>query len=399
MRNKKIWFGSALALLFLGIALFVAASAPAEEPEVATIQKAIAVEKLEWQAGVTSMSALSPAERRLRLGGRLSEVPPMEVPRERHEPAAIPATLDWRSNGGNWISSVKDQGGCGSCWAFATTALLEAMVKISKHITGDIDLSEQMLVSCSGAGDCDAGGYEYKAAQYIKTTGIPKETCFPYTATDSACHPCSDWASQAVRITSWSWVGSSTNAIGNALQNGPVTSWMAVYSDLYHYTSGVYKPTAGATYEGGHFVVIVGYNQSQQYWICKNSWGKSWGESGFFRIKWGTSGIGGQVLSMYKPIVSNVAPVLQSIPNCSGEEGQAIAFTIHGTDSDDDALTYSADNLPAGATINAASGAFDWTPTFAQAGSYTVRFRVSDGIAEDTQYVTIAVANVKHVQW
>jgi C1A family cysteine protease len=397
MKKRIIWFVGALALLSLGIALSVTGSAPAQNEEVATVRKAIAAEKLEWQAGVTSLWVLSPQARRKRLGGRLSDIPPVVIP-ERHKPGALPATLDWRNNGGNWISSVKDQGSCGSCWAFAATALLEAMVKISKHITSDTNLSEQMLVSCSGAGNCN-GGYEYKAAQYIKTTGIPPESCFPYTASDSSCHPCSDWASKVVRISSWGWVGSSTHAVETALQSGPVTSWMDVYSDFYHYTSGVYQPTAGATEEGGHFVLIVGYNDSQQYWICKNSWGKTWGDSGFFRIKFGAVGIGGQVMSMYNPIVNNHAPVLQNIANCGGEEGQAMAFTIHGTDSDGDDLTYSADNLPAGATLDSASGAFAWTPSFTQSGTYTVRFRVSDGIADDTQNVTISVTNVKRVKW
>jgi C1A family cysteine protease len=398
MTNKKVWYGVALVVFFLGIALFMIGSAPAGNQEVAQIQKAIAAEKLEWQAGVTSLTALSPEERRMRLGGRLSEIPAVGIA-ERHEPGELPATLDWRNNGGNWITSVKDQGNCGSCWAFATTALLEAMVKISKHITTDTDLSEQMLVSCSGAGNCAYGGYEYKAAQYIKTTGIPPESCFPYTATDSSCHPCSGWASKVVRITSWGWVGSSTSAVESALQAGPVTSWMAVYSDLYHYTSGIYQPTAGATYEGGHFVVIVGYNHAQRYWICKNSWGKNWGESGFFRIRFGAASIGGQVLRMIKPIVNNSAPVLQNIANCSGEEGQPIDFIVRATDSDGDTLTYTADNLPTGASLDAGSGAFSWTPSFTQAGTYTIRFRVTDGIADDTQNVILTVTNVKHVQW
>jgi hypothetical protein len=397
--GKKTWLVALLSLSCLGIVTILLASAGGGDQEIGSIQKAIAAEKLSWQAGVTSLSLLSREERRMRLGGRLSDVPVRMPAEDFLMHAAAPLTLDWRNFDGNWITSIKDQGNCGSCWAFATTALLEAMVKISKHITQDVNLSEQMLLSCSGAGDCLIGGYAHKAAQYIRTTGIPTESCYPYTAVKTACNPCSGWAAQVVKITSWSWVSSSVGAIENALQSGPVGSWMAVYSDFYHYTSGVYQPTGGSSYEGGHFVVIVGYNHNEKYWICKNSWGTGWGESGFFRIKWGTSGIGTDALRMIKPIVDNDPPVLQAIANCSGEEGQPLGFTMSASDSDDDELQFLADSLPEGAAVDAASGVFSWTPSYTQSGVYNIKFRVTDGIAEDAQTVKITVANVKHVKW
>jgi C1A family cysteine protease len=399
MIKKGILLGGLFVFCFLGILFALSDSAPSENREVRTAQDAIAAEELSWQAEVTPLSLLSREERLKRLGGRLSEVPVQMTTEDFPAPMALPALLDWRDLGGNWITSIKDQGDCGSCWAFATTALLEAMVKISKHMSQDIDLSEQMLLSCSNAGDCVLGGYEYKAAEYIKMTGIPNEGCYPYTATEAPCNPCAGWAARAVRITSWSWVSTSVTGIETALQSGPVTSWMGVYSDFYHYRSGIYQPTAGSSYEGGHFVVIVGYNHAEQYWICKNSWGTGWGESGFFRIKMGTSGIGTQVLRMIKPILDNVPPVLQNIPDCSGEEERAMGFTLSATDSDGDPLEFSADSLPEGAVLDAASGAFSWTPTYTQSGVFDIRFKVSDGISEDAQTVKITVTNVKRVQW
>lgn len=399
MMKKRIWFAGLLVFCFLGILFALTASAANENPEVKAVQDAIAAEKLSWQAEATPLSFMSREERLKRLGGRLSEVP-VRMPAESFpEHGALPALLDWRNFGGNWITSVKDQGNCGSCWAFATTALLEAMVKISKHMSQDIDLSEQMLLSCSNAGDCVLGGYEYKAANYIKSTGIPNESCYPYSARKTSCNPCAGWAARVVRITSWSWVSTSTSGIETALQSGPVTSWMAVYSDFYHYRSGVYQPTAGASYQGGHFVVIVGYNHVERYWICKNSWGTGWGESGFFRIKMGTSGIGDQVLLMVKPILNNAAPVLKNIPDCSGEEGKTLVFTLSATDSDGDPLEFLADNLPDGAVLDATSGAFSWTPTYTQSGIFNILFKVSDGISEDAQTVKITVQNVKRKQW
>jgi C1A family cysteine protease len=399
MTKRKILPAGMLALSVLLIAVSVRGSDPEEKREVAALQKAIAAEKLEWQAGETSLTALSREERLMRLGGRLNPLPAGMSGERVYAPLALPAALDWRNHDGNWISSVKDQGNCGSCWAFATTALLEAMVKISKRMSEDIDLSEQMLVSCSNAGDCVFGGYEYKAADYIRKTGIPPEGCYPYLAKDTPCNPCAGWASRVVRIASWEWVGTTTNAIEAALQDGPVTSWMAVYSDLYHYHSGIYQPTAGASYQGGHFVVIVGYNQASNYWICKNSWGTDWGESGFFRIKMGTSGIGDQVLRMIRPLLDNTPPVLQSIPDFSVDEGQSLTFTLSATDSDGDPLEFAADDLPEGAVLDSASGAFSWTPSYTQSGVYSVRFRVSDGYSEDEQVVSLSVINVKRMQW
>lgn len=397
--KRGILLGGLFVLCFLGILFTQPESTTSDNREVRAVQDAIAGEKLDWQAGVTPLSLLSREERLRRLGGRLSEMPAPMPAEPFPGQLALPAVLDWRSHNGNWITSVKDQGSCGSCWAFATTALLEAMVKINKNWSQDIDLSEQMLLSCSHAGNCDSGGYEYKAAEYIETTGIPNESCYPYTATDAPCNPCAGWASRVVRITSWDWVSASSDGIEIALQDGPLTSWMAVYSDFYHYRSGVYQPTAGSTYQGGHFVVIVGYNHAGRYWICKNSWGADWGESGFFRIKWETSSIGSQVLRMVRPILNNAAPVLQNIPDCSGEEGKALAFALSASDSDGDPLEFSADGLPDGAVLDATSGAFSWTPAYTQSGIFNIRFMVSDGIASDAQTVKITVTNVKRKQW
>jgi len=396
-KKLKIWILPWMAVL--GVALSMSGYPAGEDREVAVVRKAIADEQLEWQAGETPLSVLSREERLRRLGGRLSELPPGFSGEGYPEPLALPAALDWRDHNGNWITSVKDQGSCGSCWAFATTALLEALVKISKRMSQGIDLSEQMLLSCSHAGNCDAGGFEYKAAEYIRRTGIPNESCYPYSASDAPCNPCAGWASRVVRIASWNWVSTSSTAIMSALQDGPVTSWMAVYSDFYHYRSGVYQPTAGASYQGGHFVVIVGYDRTGKYWICKNSWGTSWGESGFFRIRWATSGIGDQVLRMVRPIMNNEPPVLQHVPDQSGDEGRTLAFTLEASDADGDPLEFAADDLPEGAVLDPASGAFSWTPSYTQAGVYPIRFRVSDGFADDEQTVTITVANVKRLQW
>jgi C1A family cysteine protease len=397
---KKKWLMIVLIFCALSGIYFLTAQEQKGNAEVLAVQKAIAQEKLSWVAGETSMSRLSEPERRMRLGGRLADVLP-RFPAENLAPAALPTVLDWRNHNGNWVTSIKNQGSCGSCWAFATTAVLESMVKISKKWSANIDLSEQMLISCSGAGNC-TGGYDYKAAKYIKDTGIPRESCYPYTVNDAPCNPCAGWKSQVVKIKSWNYVPTSINGIETALQSGPVTTYMQVWSDFYYYHSGIYKKTASATTDpnnNGHLVAIVGYNHPNKYWICKNSWGTDWGENGFFRIQMGQVLIGTQNLQMSQPIVDNKPPVLQAIAAQNTEEGQHLSFTLYATDADNDPITYSCQNLPAGATVDADSGIFSWTPDYTQSGVYNLTFAASDGMVEVTKTGRITVKNVKHKQW
>ena len=102
-----------------------------------------------------------------------------------------PPSLDWRNNGGNFVTPVRNQGGCGSCWAFATTAALESSVLRAENTPGvDLNLSEQVLISCGSSGGNDAGscsgGYISYASDYIRNTGLPLETCYPYTGETAA---------------------------------------------------------------------------------------------------------------------------------------------------------------------------------------------------------------------
>jgi C1A family cysteine protease len=395
---KKKWLLFILFYCTLYCISPLAAQEHKEDEEVLAVQKAIAAEKLSWQAGETSMSRMSKSERRLRLGGRLAAVLP-RIPARKPAAATLPAVLDWRDRNGNWVTAIKDQGGCGSCWAFATTAVLESMVKISRNMSKDIDLSEQMLVSCSGAGNCPDGGSEYVAAEYIKDTGIPYESCYPYTADDAPCNPCSGWMSQVVKINYWDWVATSVAAIETALQDGPVTTYMTVYSDFFQYRKGIYRTTAGAVEEGGHFVSIIGYDHMLGYWICKNSWGTDWGENGFFRIQMGQADMGIQNLRMDQPILDDHPPIFQPIDDYSVEEGQFLTFTLYAADVDGGPITYRCLNLPAGAKVDAGSGVFSWTPTYEQSGVYYLEFAASNGLTESSKIGRITVKNVKHKQW
>ena len=252
-----------LGLVIISIFLMVTVTFSSELDD---IRSAIRAKGAQWVAGETSLSRLPLAERQMRLG----LVPPLLTGTEpilTYSPyTALPSTLDWRNNGGNFVTPIRDQGGCGSCWAFATTAALESSILISNHTPGiDLNTAEQVLVSCSTAGSCN-GGAPSTASDFIRDTGLPLETCYPYTATNGNCaNACANWRSSTYRISGWSWVATTAptlEAIKNALYTkGPLVTTMAVYNDFFNYKSGVYSYTTGDL-AGYHGVLIVGYDDS-----------------------------------------------------------------------------------------------------------------------------------------
>lgn len=295
-------------LMSLTLVLFLAFGSTAvfAEPdeEVENIRQMIKAKNARWHADKTSVSGLSLKEKKKRLGGEEFE-DLMAASLSSDVAAPIPqvtglnGTLDWRNvEGTAYVSPVKNQGSCGSCWAFATAAGLESQAMIS---TGGlpIDLSEQTLVSCSGAGSCTSGSIGV-ASNFLRDVGIPVESCFKYTASNNVCtNACLNWQDAAYRITGWHVASTKTVTVDdmkNALYSyGPFIATMLVYNDFASYRSGVYSYTTGS-YLGAHAVLVVGFDDEQRALIVKNSWGSGWGEAGYFMISYdeigGTSRFG-----------------------------------------------------------------------------------------------------------
>jgi C1A family cysteine protease len=254
-----------------------------------------------WTAGENWVTELSPGERRGLLG-EWQSFPKPDAPFIQLEATKnLPPALDWRNNGGNFVTPVRNQGSCGSCWAFSAVGQIESWKMILEDSTIALDLSEQFLLSCT-AGSCQ-GWSHVSAIDYVVQYGIPSESCFSYTANDQTpCgNVCPDWQSEAVHIPGWGYItlaDPNVEAIKQALTRHPVSASFTVYSDFYSYSGGVYEHVSGEE-EGGHAIVIVGYNDAQQCWIVKNSWGPNWGENGYFRIKWGEAGIGEYIPFIY----------------------------------------------------------------------------------------------------
>ncbi len=307
-----------------------------DDVDIAAIRAAIRRAGANWTAaenvvtrrGMNAMSALAAAP-----------VPVVHATDRFFEPnmsLALPTAIDWRSNGGNYVTPVRDQGSCGSCWAFAAVAAVEARDAAFNGIANPTtDLSEQQVLSCSGAGDCVEGGYLSGALDYIEATGTPDESCFAYAGYKKSCaSTCGDWASRTVTIDDWSWITTTnytdTTLIKTALMDGPVPVWYKIYMDFYAYTGGVYQHVWGS-YVGNHFVLIVGYNDAEQAWIVKNSWGADWGMSGYFKIKYADSEFGSWAASVTPQVDSCSLPDLDFVADpTSGPPGTVVYFTETG---------------------------------------------------------------------
>ena len=293
-KNKEVKVITAIILIsvFFAIAPTITA-AQSDNPTLNKIQKAIDEKGAKWTAGETSVSGLSVEEKKQLCGAKIGTIPKDAV--VLNPPTKVSyGTFDWRSvNGYNWVTPVEDQGSCGSCWIFGSTAAFETQINIDANDpTIDFDASEQNILSCSGGGDC-TGGYPEQALSYIRDNGVPDDACLPYQADDTV--PCSDtcldWQDRVWTFENIGVPGDHTTGTYKALleTHGPMVVVLNVGEDLFFYTGGIYEPVWTSEDFGGenHCVMLVGYDEPYGCWIIKNSWGTDWGENGYGRVYYG----------------------------------------------------------------------------------------------------------------
>jgi len=205
---------------------------------------------------------------------------------------SIPTAYDWRSKSPPVVTAVKDQGTCGSCWAFATTGNVEGQWALAGNSI--VSLSEQNLVDCCqecwhpGVCDngCEGGLMANTYTCVIKQGGIDTAASYPYVGMDGFCKfKASNIGSS---IDDFGFIEQNEVAIATAVyEHGPIAVAVEASSWSF-YKSGVYKGPC-ATDELNHAVIIVGFgvhvvNPPLPFWIIKNSWGTTWGEKGYMKL-------------------------------------------------------------------------------------------------------------------
>ncbi|KAK1436605.1 hypothetical protein QVD17_02387 [Tagetes erecta] len=242
----------------------------------------------EYKLGLNKFADLSVDEYRMKYTGvKKNDRKVKSVKSDRYAVGvgdSLPESVDWRTTGA--VAAVKDQGSCGSCWAFSTIGSVEA---INQIVTGDlITLSEQELVDCDTSYNqgCNGGDMDYAFDFIVKNGGIDTDKDYPYTGKDGRCDSARKNA-KVVSIDGYEDVPVNNEAaLQKAAANQPITVAIEGSSrDFQFYTSGVFSGSCGTDLD--HGVVVVGYGteNGKDYWIVRNSWGADWGEQGYIRME------------------------------------------------------------------------------------------------------------------
>ena len=257
-----------------------------------------------WNSGTTSLSKLT-TDQKKKVNSLIKKpinqsvkdaTPPITVP------SHLPQSFDWRNNGGDWTTSVKNQGEqCGSCWAFASIGILESYMKITNHNPSlNVGLAEQYLISCDSDDDgCDGGDFETAIPYLVDKPGpdgkvgtVPRAD-YQYSEETGSCKDLSDYP--RYHADKWAYVnetGDAENSLPTVDElkaaiylKGPIAVGVEDDDAFDNYDGGIFS--SDTIYdETNHAVILVGWGieNGEDYFIGKNSVGTDWGEDGWFRI-------------------------------------------------------------------------------------------------------------------
>jgi hypothetical protein len=301
-----------------------------------------------------------------------------EAPRAKR---ALPDRFDWREAGG--LPPVRNQGSCGSCWAFAAVGVMECQILL---VDGEVvNLAEQHLVDCNRGGTfgnwgCN-GGFISNAMFYLLTTGVTFEAWYPYKQMDMPFGECIGApVSKPYKIARRGGVANEVEAIKQAIyDHGPVACSVAVDDLFQAYTGGIYNgPGAQST---NHAVILTGWddNNGEGYWIMRNSWGPFWGLDGYMHIRYGAAQIGSdcawaEVDPRALPVLVQTAVAMDAAGDGVLDPGETAAVRVavrnHGTAAANVSLTlnstdpYVVVDQPAATLPDLAPGAEDTATDF-----------------------------------
>ncbi|QXJ20671.1 peptidase [Actinomadura graeca] len=255
-----------------------------------------------WEAGETSVSHLIGTDFEGYLGLEVGEEELAEATEEPAEEAAVeifglPTSFDLRSvDGKNYTTPVRRQNPSCACVAFAVAAVMEHVARYSaKNTSLDVQLSVGDIHYCLGKKKCLETQKTGDALKAVKESKVAYEKCYPWSTGDQECKvnkDCKEKNNAALtqyrQLKGTKKVEEMKECIS---KYGSVTAGIMVYDDFKTYKGGIYKFVKG-TAQGAHCITLVGYNDTEKYWIGKNSWGTDWGEQGFFRVAYGQCKVG-----------------------------------------------------------------------------------------------------------
>merc|ERR1712070_341681 len=227
-----------------------------------------------------------------------------------HSGEELAASVNWVTAGA--VTPIKDQGQCGSCWAFSTTGSTEGAWQIGSGNL--VSVSEQQLVDCATATSAGCqGGSMAGAIQYESGTAMATEASYPYTARDGTCKSSFTAAIPQGGVTGYKSVGNiffgaSVSSMQSAIQQQPVS--IAIEADqsaFQSYKSGVLSSGCGTSLDHGVLAVGYGTESGQDYWLVKNSWGTSWGMDGYIKISSASNVCGVLNQPVYPQVSASVA--------------------------------------------------------------------------------------------
>ncbi|XP_076259749.1 cathepsin L-like [Rhynchophorus ferrugineus] len=254
-----------------------------------------------YTLGINQFADMTAEEFSTMLGYQSANKPKLNITGtfKKPEGVEIPDSIDWREQ--NRVTAIKNQGSCGSCWAFSITGSTEGAYA---RKTGNlVSLSEQQLIDCTTDFNSGcAGGYLEKNFVYVTSDGLQSESSYPYEGVDNSCKY--DASQVVTRVSSYVTIFYDEQELRNAVGTvGPVSVGINA-GFLQLYSGGIFHEELCNPMHLNHAVLVVGYGSEngEEYWIVKNSWGTSWGEEGYFRFKFGVDECGINTDNVY-PII------------------------------------------------------------------------------------------------